>query len=313
MQSFEKVFATVYLRNGVRLAVKRKRIELSDQQVFEQYIQNENNSTYNFTNMFIWAGDGFITYGLTEGCLVLFFQGKKQPLSASYPVGKGDKRAAVLSVSSFLEKQGFRPVFRNLSDYMVQELEVMFPGCFEFVEDRNTADYIYETEKMITLSGKKLHAKRNHFNYFKNNYSYEYKTLTQADMPACMSLFDAWVAEKGGEEDMTASRNAAVKLLEHFDDLPVRGGGIYLDGKLSAFSIGEPVSEDTALIHVEFALDYRGLFNVINSEFCAHEWTNFKYVNREEDMGLPGLRQTKLAYRPAYLLEKFNAVQVKPL
>lgn len=293
--------------------VERKRIELSDQTIFEQYIQNENNSTYNFTNMFIWSGDGFITYGVTDGCLALFFQGKKQPLSVSYPVGTGDKRAAVIHLSSFLEEQGFRPVFRNLSDYMVKEMDEMFPGCFEFIEDRNTADYIYETEKMITLSGKKLHAKRNHFNYFKNNYAYEYKTLTQADMPECMELFDAWVAEKEEAEDMGASRRAAAKLLENFAVLPVRGGGIYMDGKLSAFSIGEAVSEDTALIHVEFALDYRGLFNVINSEFCAHEWTDFQYVNREEDMGLPGLRQTKLAYRPVYLLEKFNAVQIKPL
>lgn len=293
--------------------VERKRIELSDQAVFGQYIQNENNSTYNFTNMFIWSGEGFITYGVTDGCLALFFQGEKQPLSVSYPVGKGDKRRAVQHLSEFVEAQSFRPVFRNLSAYMVKEMDEMFPDCFEFVEDRNTADYIYETEKMITLSGKKLHAKRNHFNYFKNNYAYEYKTLTQGDMKDCMSLFNAWVSEKGDEEDMGASRRAAAKLLENFDELPVRGGGIYMDGKLSAFSIGEPVSLDTALIHVEFALDYRGLFNVINSEFCAHEWTDFQYVNREEDMGLPGLRQTKLAYRPAYLLEKFNAVQIKSL
>ncbi len=293
--------------------VERKKIELSDQDIFSRYIQNEDNSTYNFTNMFIWSGDGVITYGITDDCLALFFQGEKQPLSVSYPVGKGDKRSAVIHLSAYLKKQGFRPVFRNLSGYMVTEMQEMFPGCFDFIEDRNVADYLYKTEKMITLSGKKLHAKRNHFNYFKNHYAYEYKTLTQEDMPACMALFDAWVAEKGEEKDMSASRRATAKLLANYNALPVRGGGIYINGKLSAFSVGEPISKTTALIHVEFALDYRGLFNVINSEFCAHEWTKFQYVNREEDMGLPGLRQTKLAYRPAYLLEKFNAVQIKEL
>ncbi len=293
--------------------VERKRIELSDQDIFGRHIQNEENSTYNFTNMFIWSGDDVITYGITDECLVLFFQGKKQPLSVSYPVGKGDKRSAVIHLSAYLKEQGFRPVFRNLSDYMVTEMREMFPGCFDFIEDRNVADYIYETEKMITLPGKKLHAKRNHFNYFKNHYNYEYKTLSQEDMSVCMALFDVWAAEKGKGQDMNASRRAAAKLLANYNALPVRGGGIYIDGKLSAFSIGEPVSKTTALIHVEFALDYRGLFNVISSEFCAREWTNFQYVNREEDMGLPGLRQTKLAYRPSYLLEKFNAVQIKEL
>ena len=112
---------------------------------------------------------------------------------------------------------------------------------------------------------------------------------------------------------MGNSREATARLLENFESLPVRGGGIFMDQSLVAFSIGEPVSKDTVLVHLEHAADYRGLFNVINSEFCANEWSGFTYVNREEDMGLAGLRQAKMAYRPVKLLEKFNAVQIKSL
>ncbi len=293
--------------------MERKKITICDQEIFGRYIKNQENSTYNFTNMFMWAGDGTITYGETEGCLALFFQGPKQPVTVSYPVGDGDKKAAVKALSAYIENEGLRPVFRNLSKEMVEEMEEMFPGCFTFVEDRNTADYIYETEKMIHLSGKKLHAKRNHLNYFKNNYAYTYRRLTKEDGALCLALFDRWIAEKEDMPLLGSSREATKKILDHLDKLPVICGGIFIDNELVAFSVGEPITPDMALIHLEFGGDFRGVYNAMGSEFCADAWSDFTYVNREEDMGIEGLRHTKLALRPVKLIEKFNAIQVKPL
>lgn len=293
--------------------IERKQIEISAQPIFAEYICNESNSTYNFTNMFMWAGKTAITYAVVADCLVLFFQNGRQPVSASYPIGGGDKRRALQAVSAYIAEQGLRPVFRNLSDWMKNEIETLFPDCFTYVEDRAAADYIYETEQLINLSGKKLHAKRNHYNYFKKTYPYVYKELTAADMPDCMALYDTWTSEKDDLRWLGDSREAAERLAMNFNALPVRAGGIYIGGEMVAFSIGEPVSEDTALIHLEFATDVRGAFNAINHDFCEHSWANFKYVNREEDMGLDGLRQAKLAYRPVQLLTKTNAVQIKPL
>lgn len=292
--------------------IERKMITLAAQSDFAACFCNQVNSTYNFTNMFIWSGGG-ITYDMVDGCLVLFFQGEKRPVSASFPMGKGDKKTAVRAVSDYIKNEGLTPVFRNLSEEMVTELEELFPNCFAFIEDRNDADYIYETEKLIHLSGKNLHGKRNHFNYFKKTYSYEYKTLTRDNMPACLALYDRWVSEKEDLRWSKGSREATQKLLQNFDNLPVRAGGIFMDGELVAFTVGEQVSTDTVLVHLEFAADYRGLFNVINSEFLQNEWADITFANREEDMGLAGLRQAKLAYRPVKLLQKFNAVQVKPL
>jgi len=263
--------------------------------------------------MYIWSGDTDITYSETEGCLALFFQNGKQPVSASYPVGEGNRKKAIQSLSAYIKSLGLRPVFRNLSVSMVQEMQTFFPDSFTFIEDRAAADYLYETKKMITLSGKKLHSKRNHYNYFKNTYNYTYRSLHQSDMADCMNLFEQWVNEKDDLNHLGNSRQATERLLLNFENLPVQGGGIYIKDELVAFSIGEPVSTDTVLIHLEFAADLRGAFNAINLEFCSHEWKDFLYVNREEDMGLPGLRQAKLAYRPVRLLEKFNAVQTAPL
>ncbi len=288
--------------------MERKPITIEDREIFRRYIKNEENSTYNFTNMMIWSGSGEITYAETEGCLALFFQFGKNPPTPSYPVGDGDKKAAIQSLSAYIGSLGLRPVFRNLSAHMVAEMEELFPGEYEFIADRNAADYVYETEKMISLPGKKLHAKRNHLNYFKQNFGYTYRPLTGADMPACLALFDRWIAEKEEMHLLDSSRDATKRLLDNFERLPVHGGGIFIDGELSAFSIGEPVTEDMALIHVEYALSYRGIFNAISSEFCADAWRDFAFVNREEDMGLDGLRHTKMAYRPAKLIEKWNAV-----
>ncbi len=290
--------------------IERKLIDIGAREEFARYIKNEDNSTYNFTNMFIWSRDGDIAYTVTDGCLALLFQSGRQPLSVSYPVGDGDRKNALRHLSAHIKSLGLTPVFRNLSESMVQELSGLFPGCFEFVEDRNAADYIYETDSMIHLSGKQLHAKRNHYNYFKKNYDYTYKSLTAQDVPACLALYDKWVEEKKETRWLDNSREATARLLEHFDRLPVRGGGVYVDGELVAFSIAEPVTDDTVLVHLEFATDLRGAFNVINSEFCAHEWAEYSFVNREEDMGLDGLRQAKLAYRPVRLLRKFSAVQI---
>ena len=118
-----------------------------------------------------------------------------------------------------------------------------------------------------------------------------------------------WIEGKERTKWLVASEEATFKALDHSAKLGLSGGLIRIDGKICAFSLGEAVSEDTALIHFEVAdNNIRGAFNAINREFCAEEWKDFTYVNREEDMGIENLRKTKEAYKPAFLLRKTNAV-----
>lgn len=287
--------------------LERKRITLDDKQIFATYFYNQDNSTYNFTNMFMWEQEGGITYAEICDCLVLFFQFGKNPPMVSYPLGNGDKKAAIAMVCEYLNAEGVRPLFRNLSEWMKEELEEIYPDKFEFIYDRNNSDYVYEIEQLITLKGKKLHQKRNHFNYFKNNYQFEYRRLTEDDMSDCKKLFDAWISDK--DEDIESARKATYAVIDNFTKLDVVGGGIWVDGALSAASFAEPVTEDTVLAHLEFGKpDIRGIFNAINQQFCEHEWSSYSYINREEDMGLDGLRQAKLAYRPIRFVDKYAAV-----
>lgn len=284
-------------------------LTLDDRDIVKPYFKNITNSMYNFTTALIWNGEKYTKYAETDGCLSLFYEFPKTPLFSSYPVGNGDKKAAVSNVCKYMKSKDVRPVMRNLSADMKDELSSLFPNKFEFIPDRNTFDYIYETKRMIDLSGKDLHAKRNHYNYFVKNYNYEYSPLTERDVPFCKDLFEKWIEEKDSAKWLLQSREATFKALDNLKALDLTGGMIKIDNEICAFSIGEAVSDDTALIHFEVASpDIRGAFNAINREFCAKEWKDYKYVNREEDMGLQGLRKAKEAYRPAYLLEKFHAV-----
>lgn len=273
------------------------------------YFKNITNSVYNFTTAYVWGGAKYVKCNITDNCLTLFYDYPKSPVCASYPQGNGDKEKAISIACEYMKSCGVNPVFRNLSDDMTNELTALFPEKFELIPDRNTFDYVYETQKMIELSGKELHAKRNHYNYFKKNYNYKYSKMTENDICECKALFSEWIEGKERTKWLEASQEATFKALDHAAILGLSGGLIRIDGKICAFSLGEPVSEDTALIHFEVAdNDIRGAFNAINSEFCANEWKAFTYVNREEDMGIENLRKTKESYKPAFLLRKTNAV-----
>ena len=291
--------------------IKTERLTLDKQELFKSYYKNMRESIYNFTNLFMWAMYDRITYIETNGFIVPIFQHALTPPSALFPVGAGDFKKAVHTVGEYLKSRGCTPVFRQLSAEMKKKLESAFPGSFEFIPNRDSSDYIYETAKMISHSGKKLHSKKNHLNYFRNNYDFTYSPITEDDIEDCRSLFLRWQGSKDtGDKFIDDSIEATNRILDNYAALGVRGGCIRVGGELAAFSIGEQTCPDMALIHLEVASgELRGAFNIINQQFCEHEWSELSYVNREEDMGLAGLRQAKLAYAPCEISECYNAVE----
>lgn len=288
--------------------IKTAPLTLDAIKIVKPYFKNITNSMYNFTTAYIWGAEKYVKYALAYGCLFLIYEFPKSPVFCSFPVGDGDTKKAVIAACEYMKERGANPTFKNISADMKDFLLQTFPEKFVLSADRNTFDYVYETERLINLNGKDLHAKRNHFNYFAKNYDYKYMRMTPDDVPECKALFDEWIQEKEESKWLYSSREATFRALDNLTELGLTGGLIKVDNKICAFSVGEAVSEDTALIHLEVASPFmRGVFNAINREFCANEWKDYVYVNREEDMGLSGLRQAKEAYRPAFLHEKFNA------
>lgn len=283
-----------------------KEVKITDKSLLDGFFGMSENSIYNFTTLFMWSAEGKIRYDIVDNCLILFFYNSRNGVCCTYPIGTGDRRKVAEQALDFMKSNSKKPRFILMSEEMARECDAYFPEKFRICADRNNADYVYLSEHLIHLSGKKLHQKRNHFNAFVSKYPFVYKRIGQAEVGDCVALFEKWLATQP-KEAVAFSKAPTMRLLENLDALSVVAGGIYVEGKLVAFSVGEGITDDMALIHVEYAdISYRGAYNAINQQFVANEWEHYLYINREEDMGLEGLRRAKLAYRPIRLVEKFS-------
>ena len=186
----------------------------------------------------------------------------------------------------------------------------MMPGL-TYEEDRDNWDYVYLQEKLATLSGRKLHGQKNHYNAFvKAHPDFVYEPITMDNMMECLNFGERWCDEHMSEDpSLLCEKYAIQEAFLSFEQLELRGGAIRFDGKIQAFSFGKKINEDTAVLHVEKARhDVRGLYTAITKEFAAHAWTDVKYLNREEDMGHPGLREAKMALHPEFMVKKYNVI-----
>ncbi|MBR5735684.1 MAG: GNAT family N-acetyltransferase [Bacteroidales bacterium] len=205
----------------------------------------------------------------------------------------------------------------GVSRRMADLLEEAMPGVFAIDPNRDYSDYIYIREKLETLAGKKLQAKRNHVNKFCKLYpDWEYKPLTKDMIPACKQLVLQWKAAKEAADPMDSQSmelRAVTRCFNRWEMLGLSGGTLWVEGRLVAFTYGIPVNHDTFDVCVEKAdVSYEGAFTMINREFVRHLPQQFIYINREEDMGEEGLRQAKLSYHPDILLEKILVTEKSP-
>ena len=207
----------------------------------------------------------------------------------------------------------------GVCSYMVSVLEETFPDTFFIKPDRDHFDYIYTREKLATLSGKKLQGKRNHCNKFRKSYpNYEYRPLTKEMIPECIAVEENWraVTKEDNEdtEELSEELRSMTRVFDLWDEIGAIGGTIWVDGKLIAFTFGCPITDKVFDVCVEKAdTAYEGAFSIINQEFAQHLPEQYEYMNREEDLGLEGLRYAKLSYKPDILLEKSVVMEKYPL
>ena len=173
--------------------------------------------------------------------------------------------------------------------------------------DRDIADYIYETQALIELKGRKYHGKKNHINKFSKMYDWSYEAITPENTQECLDMLKKWKAQNCATEDLEKHAEICVSeaSLREREFLGLTGGLLRVDGQVVAFTVGEQIHPDTFCVHIEKAFaDIKGAYSMINQQFLIHEAADCKYVNREDDVGDPGLRKAKLSYHPAFLEEK---------
>ena len=287
-----------------------KRIGLEDKATISRYFREYPSCSFerSFANIFLWSRSYPVEWAVIEGALVFKSQGETH-LGFAFPAGKDENVKKALEVMRAYSKERGFPLFMYcVTPDNFEKLEEWYPGKFEIEYDRDAAEYVYESEKLAHLSGKKLHGKRNHINKFKSLYEgrWCYESLGEENLEECFQMALKWRNDNGCDEDDEKNAEMCVTLnsLRLFKELDLVGGIIKIDGQVVAFTVGEPLNEDTFVVHIEKAFaDVQGAYTVINQQFVEHECMDYKYVNREDDTGAEGLRKAKLSYHPAFLLE----------
>ncbi len=292
-------------------------ITIDKKELFHRYLSRKcsQNSEFTFTNLFMWRKSYDIRYAIIHDTLCIMPQHTGGPRSATFPIGfihedgtEQDIVPIIEELLTYFKEKGEQPLIRLYDDVTVQKLQEAFPGKFLITEDVNSFDYVYRVDELTALSGKRFHAKKNHVNKFKKLYNWEYQTLSGNDVTECLRLFDLWHQEKQDISGLDEEKEAVIELFTHWDDLDLRGGCLRVDGSMVAFSVGEPLCGKMAVIHLEHAdTSYEGAFAMMNQQFLIHEWQEYSYVNREEDMGIPGMRKAKESYRPVFMVKKYVA------
>ena len=280
-------------------------VTLKDKASYDDLIRSSNcqNAERAFANLYIWNELYHHQIAFFENTVLVRFEenGFYRYLP---PTGTGDLRAAA---QRLLESDPDL-TFVSATEQEVEWLTVAFPNTFTVNETRDLADYLYDAEALATLSGKKLHAKRNHVNAFLAAHSAELHPLTAADHADCLRIAKIWnEAQNGAAAD---ELRAIERALGAFDELSLYGAVLIADGKAVAFTVGSLVNADTLDVHFEKALpELTGAYPVINREFVRmmrERLPLLRTINREDDLGLENLRRAKLSYRPHTLIGKFT-------
>ena len=286
--------------------------EIADKQWVDECLKNVHsmNCEYAFGNVFIWR----TAYSARICKYKDFFicrWGRGKDISYCVPIGKGDYKDAVEQVILDAENQGVALKFYGVTENYKKILDKYFPEKFTYEYDDAYNDYIYSVPKMAELRGKKYHGKRNHItNFKKNNPDWSFEKISKDNIDECIALHTDWIKNKEREStdedsDYSLEFEAVLTAFEYFDALDLTGGLIRINGKVIAYTLGERQSDKVFITHFEKApADVQGAYPIINQEFTKNCLMEYEYVNREEDLGLEGLRKAKQSYYPEIFLEK---------
>lgn len=288
-------------------------IELGDRELIQSYtlVSGERICDYAFANLYGWRKLYKTAFAVHRDTLLIRFElnhlGKDHPYYLP-PIGQSLEgvRECLLLLQEEADRENYPLIFMSVSDGALEWLEEVSHANFIIREHRDGCDYLYLRERLVSLSGKKLQSKRNHINKFERLYpEYEVVAIDQGLVKECIRLEQEWLKGQEKTESRLAEEAMIEDLLSNIEPLGLLGVALKVGGHVVAFSLGSVIGRDTFGVHIEKAnTDYEGSFAMINQAFAKRIPETFTYVNREEDMGLPGLRQAKLSYQPEELLCK---------
>jgi hypothetical protein len=285
-----------------------KPIDIADKETFTTFLAADppETSELTFTNLFMWRHRYRPCWRIWEDCLLVVLDPCEETCFGLPPVGPGDKGQALDFLVDHLSAFVDQPLVKRVGKQFVERH--VDSSQYLATPDPDNSDYVYLAEDLITLKGNRFHRKKNHLNKFLKSYDFTYRPLDAEIVALSLELQENWceVRDCGENPSLLAEDMAVYEALKHYDALGFKGGAILIESRVEAFSLGEMLNPDTAVIHIEKANpDIPGLYAAINQTFCENAFAKATYVNREQDLGLEGLRKAKQSYNPHHMVEKY--------
>jgi hypothetical protein len=289
-----------------------KTTEISDIPIIKGFFAEQSYRTCDFSlgTTMIWREYFGLKYAVTDGMLC-FCVNSADTCGGCFtlPFGGGDFKAAMASIESYCRERGAPFRFCSVPEEGLALIRDIYGERVTADAPRDWYDYLYEYDSLATFAGKKLSGQRNHVNRFRRLYpDAEFHEMTPDALPAVKEFCREYFALHPSADPMQlAEEKALPELLDHMEEFGCFGGFITIGGRIAAISVGE-ISGDTMFDHVEKALtEYHGAYQMMVSSFARHfARDGVRYINREEDLGVEGLRTSKLSYKPCKLLKKYN-------
>lgn len=294
-----------------------RNIELEDQKTYNAHLFADamHGCHYSFSNLFMWGLQG-IAY--LQDHIVLHSQFDCHCFYP-FPIGNGDKKAVLDAIFADAKERGVCPCLTGLNETDKETLETLYPNQFYYHADRSNYDYVYDINDLADLKGRKLHRKRNHLKHFKKNHpDYTVTPITMENMDRVRAFVSDWYQLKLDENpdgDYHHEQAALEKAFTYYDALSMEGLLLEENDEVLGFTMASQMSPDTYDVHYEKARgDVDGAYTTINSEFAQYlrnKHPHIKYLDREEDLGIPGLRKAKMSYFPHHMVKKYKALPLQ--
>jgi len=291
-----------------------KPIKLEDKPLYEKYLFDgiERGCEYSFANLYMW-GERYLAV-VEEQMVVLSYYDKWT--SYLYPLGNGDKKTVLDAIIQDAKERGIALCMMGMCGEKRQGLDASYPGQFTYRGSQSFDDYVYDINDLADLKGRKYHRKKNHYNRFLKNYpDYRVEPLGEHNMEAVKTMISEWYEQKSVENpdsDFEMEKVAIAKGLDAYQELGMEGLLLFVDEKIVAFTMGSFMGVHTMDVHYEKARsDIDGAYTAINCEFAKYiraKYPDILFLNREEDMGLEGLRKAKESYYPHHMVAKCQAI-----
>lgn len=294
--------------------IEFKPITIDFKTIYSNFLpdNNERGCETSFANLNIW---GYQQYAIIHNQLVIFSL-YNDYYFYSFPIGDGDKKAAIDSIIDDAKRRNIHYCISGLYGDAKETIEELYYDKFVIKSDRDSYDYIYNIDDLADLPGRKYHKKRTHINKFRNNFNtYSIDAVNKDNLPQLKEMLEKWYQDRLSDNpnnNYTSEQKAISKAFDHYEELNMDGLVLSNNQEILAFTLGSPLSDNTFDVHFEKARwNVDGAYTVIANEFAKYirnKYPHIMFLNREEDMGLVGLRKSKESYYPHHMIEKSRAL-----